>query len=311
MSGSACARALAAAGREVTVFDKARGSGGRLASRRIGEVSVNIGAQVIPQAASAGFRAACSDWLQAGLLCHGMVGDGDGDGDAPALLPNGRLSALTRACLQGARLVTSARVARITPAAAGVNLFDDQDQFLGEFEQVVLTAPAPQALILSRQHWPQLAHFAEQARFSPAWVAVVSLPRSVAPGKAALALQGIEGLYAQGPDPLHRGRELFLVVADAVLSADWLEREPELVGKWLALRVLALRMEEACVLATGDAQVLAVHRWRYARVVRGCGQLYAASERLWLAGDWLPGGGIEAAWSSGDAVARALLSADP
>ncbi len=301
MSGSACARALAAGGREVTVFDKARGSGGRLASRRIGEVSVNIGAQVIPQNASADFRAACGDWLQAGLLRHGM----DGDTQSPVLLPNGRLSALTRACLQGSRLVTSARVARMTPAAAGVNLFDDQERFLGGFEQVVLTAPAPQALILSRQHWPQLADLAEQARFSPAWVAVVSLPRTVAPGKAALALQGLEGLYAQGPDPLHQGRELFLVEADAALSADWLEREPEQVGECLALRA-----EEACVLAMGDAQVLAVHRWRYARVVRGCGRLYAASERLWLAGDWLPGGGIEAAWSSGDAVAGALLAAD-
>jgi len=44
ISGLACAQALAAAGQPVTLFDKARGPGGRMSSRRLPEATLDLGA---------------------------------------------------------------------------------------------------------------------------------------------------------------------------------------------------------------------------------------------------------------------------
>ncbi|RUA23173.1 FAD-dependent oxidoreductase [Billgrantia gudaonensis] len=45
IAGLACARALQDAGHPVTLFEKARGPGGRMASRHLGTATVDLGAQ--------------------------------------------------------------------------------------------------------------------------------------------------------------------------------------------------------------------------------------------------------------------------
>jgi predicted NAD/FAD-dependent oxidoreductase len=54
----------------------------------------------------------------------------------------------------------------------------------------------------------------------------------------------------------------------------------------------------------------AVHRWRYARVTASLGQpfLRDAGGSLYLGGDWCIGPSVEAAWTSGTAIANDLLA---
>jgi len=53
----------------------------------------------------------------------------------------------------------------------------------------------------------------------------------------------------------------------------------------------------------------AAHRWRYARVAAPLGQPFLRSPdgTLYLGGDWCLGAGVEAAWTSGTAIAEDLL----
>jgi predicted NAD/FAD-dependent oxidoreductase len=57
----------------------------------------------------------------------------------------------------------------------------------------------------------------------------------------------------------------------------------------------------------------AAHRWRYARVTAPLGQpfLRDASGSLYLGGDWCIGPRVEAAWTSGAAIADDLLAQMP
>ena len=61
-----CARQLTAAGRQVTVFDKSKGMGGRMATRRGDDFSVDHGAQYFT-AQQPDFHAEIHAWQTAGL----------------------------------------------------------------------------------------------------------------------------------------------------------------------------------------------------------------------------------------------------
>lgn len=78
ITGLVAANELADAGAGVTVLDKARSVGGRLATRRIGDARLDHGAQFFTVRSPA-FRRRVDDWIERGLVTvwnHGFVDDG-------------------------------------------------------------------------------------------------------------------------------------------------------------------------------------------------------------------------------------------
>lgn len=67
IAGLACARVLQDAGWQVTLFDKARGPGGRMTSRSLAAATVDIGAQFFSVRDEA-FRREIEAWLKADLV---------------------------------------------------------------------------------------------------------------------------------------------------------------------------------------------------------------------------------------------------
>lgn len=66
LAGVACARELRAAGIGVRVLDRGHVPGGRMASRRLWERRVDLGASYLT-VSDAGFRAVVDDWATRGL----------------------------------------------------------------------------------------------------------------------------------------------------------------------------------------------------------------------------------------------------
>ncbi|RYE52407.1 MAG: FAD-binding protein, partial [Rhizobiaceae bacterium] len=70
MAGLACADALASAGHSAELFDKGRGAGGRMATRRmhtpLGQVSIDHGAQYFT-VRDPGFAQLVARWRSAGI----------------------------------------------------------------------------------------------------------------------------------------------------------------------------------------------------------------------------------------------------
>ncbi|MDO9008425.1 MAG: FAD-dependent oxidoreductase, partial [Thiobacillus sp.] len=67
IAGASCAGTLAAAGWEVDVFDKARGAGGRLSTRRLEQGWASMGSPFI-SAKRDPFRSQLRDWVRQGWL---------------------------------------------------------------------------------------------------------------------------------------------------------------------------------------------------------------------------------------------------
>ncbi|MEH6725973.1 MAG: hypothetical protein V7703_07410 [Hyphomicrobiales bacterium] len=87
-------------------------------------------------------------------------------------------------------------------------------------------------------------------------------------------------------------------------SAEHLEADPETIAQL----ILPLLCERLGVDASTATHAVA-HRWRYALVSKPLGSpfLRNAGSTLYLGGDWCINARIEAAWTSGNAIALDIL----
>ncbi len=157
MSGLMAATTLSA-DRQITILDKGRSVGGRLATRRLENGRADHGAQFFTVRDEA-FALHVDRWLSDGLVFRWSTGWGDGSADAtpsdghPRYAVRGGMNALAKhlaAQLTERRSVeiqTGVTVSSIAQADEGWKVVDRDGQAY-QTAQLVLTAPVPQALAL-------------------------------------------------------------------------------------------------------------------------------------------------------------------
>ena len=157
MSGLMAASVLVATGRRVTLIDKGRSVGGRLATRRIGGGRADHGAQFFT-VRDPEFGAWVARWQEAGLVYTWSHGWNDGSLDVtppdghPRYAVQGGMNRLAKHVAaqvetQGAAILTGVRVTAVAPQDEGWLLTcDDGRSFTAA--AVIMTAPAPQTLAL-------------------------------------------------------------------------------------------------------------------------------------------------------------------
>lgn len=309
-AGAMAARMLADHGHAVEIFDKARGAGGRLATRRTDSLQFDHGAQYLtlrdPQLES--LRAA---WIEAGVLAAWQPHP---DPARTRWVGVPGMSALAR------HLVGDLPAHWTTEIRALHRLQDrwrlssaDGDPHDG-FDAVVVAIPAPQARSLLREtaRWDDALAAVEMA---PCWTVLaagVELPRQSSAGIAELELAAGTPLAWAAHDAGKPGRDpsaaTWVLHADAHWSRAHLEdRRPSVAATlWQSFASLAGA-------SPARPPYLDAHRWRHARVVRPLGRpfLWDAQTRLGVCGDWCLAGRVEAALLSGAALARRIMADAP
>ena len=158
LSGLLAALRLQSSGQQVILIDKARTTGGRLATRAIGPGLADTGAQFFT-VREAAFQAYVDEWQRTGLVYVWSTGWSDGsllataahDG-YPRYAVHGGMNALARhltdqVLAQGATIITDRRVTRVAQDGVGWQLTDEQGaHYLGS--ALILTPPVPQSLAL-------------------------------------------------------------------------------------------------------------------------------------------------------------------
>ncbi|MGL4543542.1 MAG: NAD(P)/FAD-dependent oxidoreductase, partial [Polymorphobacter sp.] len=170
MAGLGAASHLQAKGHEVRLFDKGRGAGGRMATRRLatplGEALFDHGAQYFtvrdPQ-----FAACVETWQQAGLVARWPVA-----GDT-AFVGTPSMNAPLRAMADRLAVTWSAKVDAVTPAAAGWTISGDAID-PAPYNAVVMAIPAEQASVLLRPIDCRLADLAASAVSEPCWTVMAA-----------------------------------------------------------------------------------------------------------------------------------------
>lgn len=314
MTGLVCASRLADAGFSVRVYDKSRGVGGRIATRRAGtglcfdhgapfvdaespEMAVLLdrfateGSAVM--AASAVDREASAQGTQA-RRTFGLPG----------------MSGLLRPLAERVTLHRESEVSGVVRDDRGWRLSFEDGRAPEGCDILICAVPAPQARVLLADV-TDVAERLAAVEFDPCWTVMVGFAAAQAVDLRALRGSGelFAHVYRENDKP---GRE-DLPMACWVLhaAADWSIRHLELDRPEAADRLLqALRSASNGSLP--DPQFLAAHRWRYARTRRALGSPYAsnAESTLFVGGDWCLGDSVDHAFRSGTAMAEAIVDRD-
>ena len=325
IAGLSCARRLIAKGHTVTVVDKGRGVGGRLATRRLGTASFDTGAQFI----SAREPAFNHELIAAGatIWCHGfpILGkDSAADGHPRFRMPGG-MNQLAKFFAKGLNIrdqltVTGMQVTanrwQVTctpgnlvkpgsiPNGSPVTLHADA---------VVLTAPAPQATNLLAGFDIAVPEVVKTIRYDPCLCLMLeypTAPEALVPGSGGMQ---ITDDLAIGWISSQRGKGLRTVGDGMVVHAtgSWSTTQSglsdaEILAQLRPLAEAALRRAGI----TDNADSCQLKKWKFSlptvTISDSCLRVPAEAPLI-LAGDSFGNRPrVEGAWLSGCAAAESL-----
>lgn len=302
MAGLACATRLAEAGLIITLLDKGRGPGGRMAARRTeiaGEiVSFDHGAQYFT-ARDREFRKTVAEWAAQGVVAPWAAAGADAWVGTPGM--NGPIRAMAQ----------DLDVRWSTRAEALIREGDRWRIEAGETtlyaKAVAVAVPAEQADELLRKPASYLAEVAAQARSEPCWAVMAGFARPI--GLAADVLRAPDAAISwaarNSAKPLRSGAECWVLHASHRRSAELIEETGEAAAQILLGEFFAL----AGVEPVAPIHLVA-HRWLYsmAQAVEGAPARFDHDRCIGIAGDYLHSPRVEGAWLSGVALAEQLLA---
>lgn len=307
MAGLAAGLLLQEAGQAVSLFEKSRGPGGRMSSKRINGVSLDLGAQYFT-VRSAGFArlleryAAGSYGLWEGeLLIEKAAGERQPFFEEARYVGIPRMSAITRMLARHLPVKVATRIEKlIRHDAKQWWLEDSEGQVHGPFDRVVCTLPPAQALgLLQASGLGSLADGAlTRATLHPCWAVGVGFEYSL-----QCPFQGLQAhhpalawLANNSSKPGRSGdREWWVLHATTQWSAEHREATGEVV-----IDALLTALSEVIGIELPDHADVVAHRWLFARYLPQStpGYLAWSDLNLVLLGDWLAGGRVEGAFNS-------------
>ena len=326
MAGVACARTLVQAGHQVTLFDKGRGAGGRMATRETEFGNFDHGAQYFTVRNPLFTRALetvpglCRPWSANAVRVLDPLGR-----VVAASLPTREshwvatpgMNALVRRWAEplqtAGALELQTRVVRIARDTLDKQRWqlhtegmDNSRRVYSGFNAVLLAMPSVQAheLLQGSLQSQRLTELIGEVQVAPCWTLMVAFPQAVQPGLTTLGPQWnaarsthhrIAWLARESSKPQRNAIERWTVQASAAWSQEHLHDDADRVRAKLLkafAEVTGIRAEP------GHA---AVHLWHYAQTLRPLDQshLWDAQSRIGVCGDWCIGHRVEDAFISG------------
>ncbi|SFP64104.1 NAD(P)/FAD-dependent oxidoreductase [Pseudomonas borbori] len=314
IAGLSAAQALHVAGHEVQLFDKSRGSGGRMASKHSDVGALDLGAQYFT-ARDRRFVDAVQQWQARGWvaewkpsLYHSKNGQLSASPDEQVRwVGSPRMSAITRAMLGALPVHFSCRITEVFRGRQHWNLQDAEGQSHGPFSHVVIAAPAPQASALLAAT-PKLAGAASSVVMEPTWAVALAFANPLDTKVDGCFVQDspLDWLTRNRSKPGRDGNpDTWVLHASSSWSKHHLDMPKEAV-----IEQLHGAFAELIDCAMPAPIFSLAHRWLYARPASAhqWGSLADADLGLYACGDWCLSGRVEGAWLSGQDAARKLLA---
>lgn len=305
LAGIAAARTAAAAGHQVVVFEKSRGIGGRVASRRVEGTVVDHGSPAI--------------WVEPGSALAADLATAE----VPGLhrVPEGiaaaaGASAPLKALAADLDIRRAVRLRALRPTAAGYELADEQGNSHGTADAVVVSAPGPQAadLLAESGEAPERVAAVRALPYLPAVMVLAGVRCPVPEGPTDPAEDGpvalVRGETGKGRPPVEGVHALVARLTDQHAAALLDASDEDVLG--VALPALARLLGDEAA----DPAWVQVKRWRFAVPVGTLAPAVAApaGNRIVLAGETVAGAGFggrdhSAVYASGVAAARTAVAA--
>lgn len=313
LAGVSLANRLTQAGHLCSVFEKSRGRGGRLSTRRMNGWQVDHGTQYFT-ARSETFAAEVTRWVDCGWVAEWMLEPWSLDRETLKPSPDQQtrfvgtptMNAMVHGLCNGFEVYRQTRVDRLERLGEQWRLWDEHGEHYGQFDAVLLTAPLAQTMALLPDDAQALTSM-KQARMTPTWATALAL--SEPSGIQADAIFANDGIVSWAcRDSSKPGRpqdfETWMIHFSPAWTSNHLNAADDL-----------LLQQSRHLLERLAGQPVTVHehfahRWLHARANAGDVTIpqWDAHYRLGLAGDWTLGSRLEDAWLSAQALADQLLS---
>lgn len=299
---------------EITVFEKARGVGGRMSTRYADDYRFDHGAQYFTLRQDAS-RAFLQDQLKDGTISRWNAARAELKGSEEAALapwqegrprfvaaPN--MNSLCKSLAEGLDVRVKTKITEIAGKAGYWQLVDEHGTDHGSFDWVVVSAPAPQTATLMPPCFTM--HDAIiSAKMAGCFTLMVGLKETPDLSWQAAQISGsVLAWIAINSSKPERPHACALVLQ---ARNDWSEDHMEVNPDWVRTELLK---EGSRITGTDlqKASSIQMHRWRYANVVRPASSslLLDSANQLAACGDWCVEGKVEGAALSALTLADAM-----
>lgn len=312
MAGLMAARTLADHGFPVIVYDKGRGVGGRLSTRRTDHGDYDHGANYFT-ARDPRFRRLVDSWREAGVVARWQpilaTRRDDGWDEGPASerfvgVPG--MSGIAKHLARDLAVENGVRIARIERAGGRYVPIAEDGARLPTVDRVIVAIPPIQAAALLEDD-PDLRAVADAARMAPCWTVMAAFDDPVPVPADAVFDRRTDAVLGWGNRMSSKSArepgERWVLQA----SPDWsrAHEEDNAADVTMALLDAFAGLADGAMPRLLDATA---HRWRYALAETvGPAPAVRGASGLILAGDWVAGAKVEGAALSGQAAAGHIL----
>jgi len=313
IAGLCAAQTLHAAGQSVQLFDKSRGLGGRMFSKRSEAGHLDLGTQYFTSR-DRRFTEAVHQWQAQGWVAEWSPNLYQARGGQ--LSPSAdeqlrwvgvpQMNSIAHGLLGDIPVTLSCRITEAFRGEEFWTLVDATGVSHGPFSQVIIALPAPQASALLASA-PKLAAAAASVAMEPTWAVALGFATPLETTLDACFVQddALDWLARHNSKPGRDDRlDTWVLHATSAWSRQHLDLSKELVIEQLHGAFAELI---DCVVPAPEFTL--AHRWLYARPSQSheWGALADAHLGLYACGDWCLSGRVEGAWLSGQEAARRLL----
>lgn len=309
MTGLTAARELQQNGWNVTILDKGRGVGGRMATRRLSDARADHGAQYFT-ARTAEFRQFIAELTDAGIVREWALQETTMSPISfhhPRFIGMEGMSGIAKYMAQPLNVRTGERAVHISGDENGCIVVTESGQTY-QADKLILTIPAPQALTLlsdSEVLSPSEKAVFDAIEYAPCLAVMVLLN-----GSSTIPSPGIVkfdlGPVAWVADNFQKGisdKTSITIHASAAYSKEHMEDDLNAAGQHL----IALLGEW---IPKDRIESFQVHRWRYSLAEKWYPNPYficTSPFTLLMGGDGFGQANVEGAFQSGLQMARVLI----
>ena len=299
---------------EVTVFDKSRGVGGRMATRRAEPYVFDHGAPFFT-ARSESFKAFLEPMLASGVVKRWDTRFAEFDGNGfnsprdwgerfPHYVGCPNMTSLAKHLAKNVDCRLQAEVSRVC-YESGWTLFDSSGSPIGKYDWLVMAIPQQQACALLRDY-PPVTEAIQGRELSACMTLMLGLaaPFTFDYGAILVRNHDISWISLNHTKPDRPDVPMLVVHATNQWASRNLDKSEEFVR-------MHMRSELEKVVNLRADQVVheSLHRWRYANIVPKGQSLFFSnpSHQLLVCGDWFSRAIVESAFTSGYQAASFLL----
>ncbi len=300
---------------EITVFEKSRGVGGRMATRYVGDWEFDHGAPFFTVKTEE-FKSFLRPLMLKNLVTPWNLKFADSSFHSKIYTPNfpaetcfigtPRMNSIGKYLAQSLDVKLETKIITLEKISQKWQLIDDKMQKYQGFDVVITTTPAPQAAEILPQNCSYFAEIAKREML-PTFAAMLGFEGEILHSHdwdvAYFQNCAIDFLIANHQKPGRKAHSSLVVFTDHSWAKQNIDRDKDEIG-----RVIIAELEDVFQ-KNLHPSTMQVHRWLYAKAnLPGVeGGFFADWENYLIScGDWCFGTGVESAFASGLAVCNYL-----